>query len=395
MRGKSLRSIFIIAQVALVMLLLTGAGLMIKSFLRLQATQIGFDPRNLLTMRLLLPFPAYFDLQKRTAFFEQALQQIEFIPGVRSVTAVNFLPFGGERASPFFMIEGRHSPQAVDKPRADLRIVSSNYFKTIGIPMVLGREFTKREISDTEAKVVIINETMSRRFWPNESPLGRRIIVNRADNPPDEIIGVVKDVKNLSFESEVLPTIYWPHQRFPYPSATILVRTSVAPMSLNPAVTSKIRALDPEQAIADVQTMEQVLWSSVARPRFYMLLLTIFAMVALTLAILGIYGVVSYVVTQRRREIGLRIALGATTFNILKLILKQGMMLTSIGILFGLGASFALTRVLKGLLYEVKATDPATFFGVALLFFAVALLACYIPAKRATRVDPMIILRHE
>src|SRR5262245_26240910 len=395
MRGKSLRSIFIIAQVALVMLLLTGAGLMIKSFLRLQATQIGFDPRNLLTMRLLLPFPAYFEEQKRTAFFEQALQQIRLLPGVRSTTAVNFPPFSGQRMYPPFMIEGRHSPQAVDKPRADVRIVSSDYFKTTGIPMVMGREFTSREITDTSAKVAIINETIARRFWPNESPLGRRIIINRADNPPDEIIGVVKDVKNLDFESEVLPTIYWPHQRFPFPSATILVRTSVDPMSLNPVVTHEIRALDPEQAIADVRTMEQVLWSSVARPRFYMSLLTIFAIVALLLAITGIYGVASYVVTQRTQEIGLRMALGATTRDILKLVLKQGMMLALIGVLLGLGTSFALTRVLRGLLYDVKPTDPATLFSVALLFIAVALLACYIPARRATRVDPMITLRHE
>jgi putative ABC transport system permease protein len=242
---------------------------------------------------------------------------------------------------------------------------------------------------------VIINETMARRFWPNESPLGRRIIVNRPDNSPDEIIGVIKDVKNLDLESEVVPTIYWPHHRFPSPSATILVRTSVDPLSLNSTVTREIRALDPEQAIADVRTMEQVLWSSVARPRFYMLLLTIFAAVALSLAIIGIYGVVSYAVTQRTHEIGLRMALGATPRDILTLVLKQGMTPALAGVLLGLGVSLALTRVLEGLLYDVRPTDPATFFGVTLLFFTVTLLACYIPARRATRVDPMVTLRHE
>jgi predicted permease len=392
-RGKTLRGIFIVAQVALVMMLLTGAGLMIRSFHRLQTTQIGFDPANLLTMHLLLP--ESYEMKKRTAFFEQAVQRVGSVPGVQSVTAVSNLPFSQLRLSPVFMVEGRHLPQSVDKPRADLRIVCSNYFKTMGIPLVTGRDFTPRDIREDDAKVVIINETLARQYWPNESPLGRRLIINRADNSPDEIIGVVKDVKTFGLDTDVTPTIYWPHHRFPFPSATLVTRTKSDPLNLTASVTAEIRAIDPQQAIADVQTMEQVLWSSVQRPRFYTLLLAIFAVVALALAVMGIYGVMSYLVSERIHEFGLRIALGATTFAILKFVLKQGMMLALTGILLGLGASFALTRVLSGLLYEVKPTDPVTFFGVALLFFAVSLLACYIPARRATRVDPIVTLKHE
>jgi len=394
-RGNRLRSLFIVAEIALALVLIIGAGLMIRSFLRLQATELGFNPRNLLTMRLLLPLPAYFEEKKRTAFFEQAIRRIEALPGVRSASVVNNLPFGGSAMTPPFMIEGRHAPDAVDKPRADVRAVSSNYFRTMGIPLRMGRDFTERDITEADARVVIINETMARRFWPNENPLGRRIRINRPEYPADEIIGVVSDVKTTDFETEITPTIYWPHHSWPSPFGAVLVSATADPMSLSAPVTREIRSLDPEQSVADVRAMEQVLWSSVARPRFNTLLLTVLAAVALALAAMGIYGVISYAVSQRTHEIGIRIALGARPRDVLNLVVKHGMTLTLVGVGAGLAASYALTRALSGLLYGVRPTDPATFIGVSLLLSVVALLACYIPARRATKLDPAETLRHE
>jgi putative ABC transport system permease protein len=390
-----LRGLFVVAEFALALVLLIGAGLMIRSFLRLQAVDPGFNTQSLLTMRLLLPQPAYFDKKKKTAFFEQAIQRIGNLPGVQSASAISHIPFSGRGFYTSFMIDGIHSPSDPNKPRAYIRPVNSNLFRTMGIPLRMGREFTERDITEDDANVIIINEAMARLFWPNENPLGHRIRINRPEERPDEIIGVVADIKISDIESEVLPTIYWPHHRWPYGSAALLVRTTVDPMSLTAGVTREIRSLDPELSIADLQTMEQVLWSSVAGPRFYTLLLTIFAAVALLLAMMGIYGVMSYAVSQRKHEIGIRLALGAQSRDVLKMVIRHGMTLTLIGVVIGLSASYALTRYLEGYLFEVKPTDPVTFIGVAILLSAVALLACLIPALRATRVDPMVTLRNE
>jgi putative ABC transport system permease protein len=394
-RSNNLRGVFVVAEFALALVLLIGAGLMIRSFLRLQAVDPGFNTQNLLTMRLLLPEPAYFDLKKRTAFLEQAIKRMGELPGVQSASAISHIPFSGPNFNTYFMIEGLHSPADMNKQLAHIRPVNSNFLRTMGIPLRMGREFTERDITEDGANVVIINETMARRYFPNENPLGRRIRINRLEEKPDEIIGVVADIKISDIESDVMPTVYWPHHRWPFGFAAILVRTTGGPMSFTAAVTRAIRSLDPELSIAEVRTMEQVLWSSVARRRFYTLLLTIFAAVALLLAMMGIYGVMSYAVTQRKHEIGVRLALGAQTGDVLKLVIRQGMVMTLIGVGIGLSASYGLTRYLEGNLYEVKPTDPLTFIGVALLLSAVALLACFIPAKRASRVDPMVTLRHE
>jgi putative ABC transport system permease protein len=394
-RSNYLRGLFVVAEFALALVLLIGAGLMIRSFLRLQAVDPGFNTQNLLTMRLLLPPPAYFERKKKTAFFEQAIQRIGELPGVQSASAISHVPFSGPGFNGFFMIEGIHSLNDMNKQLAHIRPVNSNFFRTMGIPLRMGREFTERDITEDDANVVIINETMVRRYFQNENPLGRRVRVNRPDEKLDEIIGVVADIKISDIESEVMPMFYWPHHRLPSGFAAVLVRTKVDPISLNEAVTREIHSLDPELSIADVRTMEQVLWSSVARNRFYTLLLTIFAGIALLLAIMGIYGVMSYAVTQRRHEIGIRLALGAQTEDVLKLVIRHGMAMTLIGVVIGLFASYALTRFLSGLLYGVKPTDPMTFVGVTLLLSAVALLACFIPAKRATKVDPIVTLRHE
>src|SRR5262249_654015 len=268
-------SLFVVAEMALALVLLIGAGLMIRSFLRLQATDPGFNPQNLLTMRLLLPSPAYpadFKGKKRTAFFEQAIQRIEALPGVQPASVVSILTLsngpGQNTFNMFFWVEGVHLPDAVDKPGANVRLVNSNYFRTMGIPLRMGRDFTEREIAEADARLVIINETMARRFFPNENPLGRRIRLNRADNQPHEITGVVGDVKTGDLESEVTPTVYWPHHSWAFAFGAVLVRATVDPTSLTAAVTREIHSIDPELAIADVRTMEQVLWRSVTRPRF-------------------------------------------------------------------------------------------------------------------------------
>jgi putative ABC transport system permease protein len=276
-------------------------------------------------------------------------------------------------------------------------MINSDFFRTMGIPILKGRDFTEREIVQPEARVIIINETMARRFWANENPLGRRIKLNR-EQRWDEIIGVVGDIKTTDLDGEVQPTVYWPHHCWGFAFGALVARTTVEPTSLAPTVMREIHALDPEVAISDVRTMDDVLWRSVARPRFNTLLLTSLALVALALSVVGIYGVMSYSVSQRTREIGIRMALGADQVDVLKLVVKHGMKLTLIAVSLGLVISFVLTRLLSewlGWLYEVKPTDPMTFIGVSLLLSAVALLACYIPARRATKLDPMETLRRE
>src|SRR5215510_11164388 len=407
-RGARLRSIFIVAEMALALALLVGAGLMIRSFLRLQTTAPGFNPQNLLTMRLLLSTGKYPSndkadehARKRTAFFEDAIKRIEAIPGVQQASVVSMLPLNrGLTLTSFPMpvaFEGVPEPDFASRPRVDVRMINSAFFSAMGIPMLKGRDFTEREVLEWDKRVIIINETMARRFWPNENPLGRRIKLNRLE-PWDEIIGVVGDIKTTDLDGEVQPTVYWPRHSWGSISDDIVARTSVETASVAPAVMREIHALDPDVAINDLLTMDDVLWRSIARPRFNTLLLTILAAVALALAVVGIYGVMSYAVSQRKHEIGIRMALGASSGDLIKLVIKHGMTLTLIAVGLGLALSFAVARLLfgwLGWLYQVKPTDPVTFIGVSLLLSAVALLACYIPARRATKLDPVETLRRE
>jgi len=404
-RASSLRGVFIVAEMALALALLVGAGLMIRSFLRLQATDPGFNPQNLLTMRLLLVTGKYpmsekvgDYARKAVEFFEKATKQIEALPGVQQASIVSKLPID---IGPTYIMpvafEGVPEPEISARPRVDFRMIDGNFFKTMGIPILKGRNFTGREIIEPEPRMIIINETMARRFWPNESPLGRRIKLNRKE-PWDEIIGVVGDIKTTDLDGEIQPTAYWPQHSWGFAPGFIVARTAVEPASVAPAVMRELHALDPDVAISDVLTMDDVLWRSIARPRFNTLLLTILAAVALALSVVGIYGVMSYAVSQRTHEIGIRMALGADSGDVFKLIIKRGMALTLIAVGVGLALSFALTWLLSGWLgwlYQVKPTDPVTFIGVSLLLSAVALLACYIPARRATKLTPMETLRHE
>jgi putative ABC transport system permease protein len=405
-RGARLRNVFIIAEMALAMALLVGSGLMIRSFLRLQTTDPGLNQQNLLTMRLLTSWEKYLRNEPGNwasglaEFFEGAIKRVEALPGVQQASVVSMLPLDrGQVLNSSVMpvlFDSNPDVDIANRPRVDMRLIDSDFFKTMGIPMLKGRDFTEREII-SDARVIIINETMARRFWPNESPLGRRIRLNRME-PWDEIIGVVGDIKTTDLDGEVPPAVYWPRHCWGSNPNVLVARTIVEPTSLVPAITREIHKLDPDVAISDARPMEDVLWRSIARPRFNTMLLTALAVVALTLAVLGIYGVMSYAVSQRTHEIGIRMALGANQGDVLKLVIKSGMKLTLIAVGVGLVISFALTRLLSGWLgwlYQVKPTDPVTFIGVPILLSAVALLACYIPARRATKLDPMETLRHE
>jgi putative ABC transport system permease protein len=389
-RRQWLRSGLVIGEVALTLTLLVGAGLLIQSFRRVLAVDPGFKAQNLLTMQLSVNKP---DFQQVANFFDRLQQNIRNLPGVTAVAVSNGLPF--ESANyPGFIIEGRPAP---DNKGGGLRYaVSPAYFQTMGIELIKGRLFTAEDTRDSPL-VTVINEVFARQHFPNEDPLGKRIRQPSADSPSLEIVGVVRHVEhyNLDGRNSVQPQFYTSFNQNPAGHAHVLVRTAVEPLSLVAAVRAQVAALNKDQAVFNVRTMEQTVAQSVAARRFSMLLLAVFAVVALALASLGIYGLMSYAVAQRTREIGVRMALGAQSGDVLKLVVRQGMKLTFIGVALGLVASLALTRTMKNLLFNVSATDPATFAAIALLLIAVALLACFVPARRATKVDPLVALRSE
>ena len=394
-RSGRARRVFVVAEVALALVLLVGAGLMIKSFMRLQAVDPGFDAENLLTMQLRLTPAKYREPNQRIAFFREAVARIEALPGVRSVGTVSFLPIASLGAATDFTIEGQPAPAAGDAPVTEVRVTDENFFRTMNIPVSAGRTFTEQEATG-ERHVVVISQDLARQYFPGEDPIGKRITVEMTDKPvPTEIIGVVGDIKHQSLDTETRPMVYWPHPQLPYSSMTLVIRTAGEPLSLAAAAQREIRQMDKDQPVSDVRTMKAWLGESIARSRFGATLLGVFATVALTLAAVGIYGVMSYAVAQRKHEIGVRMALGARAADIFKLVIGQGMILTLIGIGVGLLGAFALTRVIASLLYGVSANDPLTFGLITLLLAGVALLACYIPARRATKVDPMIALRYE
>jgi putative ABC transport system permease protein len=394
-RSRRLRNSLVVAEIALALVLLVGAGLMIKSFARLQAVDPGFDPGNLLTMRVLLPAAKYKDESQSVAFFRQAVQRIGALPGVSSVGTISFLPFASLGAATDFRIEGQPAPAPGNEPDADVRVTDENYFRTMNIPLLSGRTFTEKEAIEAR-HVAVINEALARKYFAGENPIGKRIIVDMKDSPePTEIIGVVGDAKYNKLEGESRAMVYWPHPELAYSSMTIVIRTKGDPLRLAAAAGREIQAIDKDQPVADVRTMESWLSESVSRTRFGTLLLSLFAALALLLSAIGIYGVMSYAVTQRTQEIGIRMALGAQRSDVMKMILGHGMGLTLAGVALGLIASLALTRVMSSLLFDISATDPSTFVVISLLLMCVAFLASYVPARKATRVDPMIALRYE
>src|SRR5262245_21032170 len=395
MRAQRLRNSLVVLEVAIALVLLLGAGLLIRSFARLQGVDPGFNAQNVLTMSVGLPRSKYDNDQKRVNFFRQAVAQMQALPGVESAGAVNALPFASFHSGTSVDIEGRPLLPVVQKLKTGVMVTDANYFRSMQIPLKRGRLFTDQEAAEMR-HVVVINETFARQHFPNEDPLGKRVtIYMKDDNQPCEIIGVVGDSKHMGLDAEVKPMSYWPHPEQAYPGMTIVIRTRGDAAAITPAARNVIRALDPDQPIADVRTMESLIGTSVARARFSALLLTIFAVVALLLASVGIYGVMAYSVAQRTHEIGLRMALGARRRDVLKLVVRRGMNLALCGVAIGVAASFALTRLMETLLFNVSATDPLTFAAIPLLLIFVAALACLIPARRASKVDPMVALRYE
>jgi putative ABC transport system permease protein len=394
-RSNRLRSAFVVTEIALALVLLVGAGLLVRSFNRLQSVDPGFNPNNVLTMRISLPTRKYDTDRKRIDFFRQAVEQIKALPGVEAAGATNYLPFAGPHSGTIVEIEGRPKLPPGQELQTGACVTDANYFGAMQIPLKSGRLFTEQEATEMR-HVVVINEAFARKNFPGEDPLGKRVtIYMKEDNVPTEIIGIVGDHKHMGLDSEIEPMSYWPHPEQAFPFMTFVIRTQGDPASIAPAARNVIQTLDGEQPLADVRTLESLLADSVARARFNTLLLTVFAVVALILAAVGIYGVMSYAVTQRTHEIGIRMALGARTSNVLALVVKEGMTLAVVGVAVGLAASFALTRIMASLLYGVSTTDTLTFSLIPFVLASVALLACYIPALRATKVDPMIALRYE
>ena len=396
--GRSrLGSLFVVAEIALALALLLGAGLMMNSFVRLQRVNPGFDPESLLTARVSLPQSRYGQAPQQTAFYQQVIERFEALPGARSVSAINNLPFQNENNGGL-RIEGYAPSSSYDRPQANYRAIGPSYFRVMGIPLRRGREFRPDDVAG-QPGVAIINEDAARRFWPNQDPIGKRISPDGAPGfPPGvwlSIVGIVGDVRHSTLDAAPKPEVYWAYPQYPVRSLTFVLRAAIEPMSLAAAARKEIWAVDKDLPISSLQTMEGLISASIAQQRLYLWLMSAFAAVALLLAAVGIYGVMSYAVAQRSHEIGIRMALGAQASDVLKLVIGQGAKPALIGLALGLVVGAALTRLMKNLLFGVSATDPLTFAVIATLLTFVALLACWIPARRATKVDPMIALRYE
>lgn len=382
------------AEVALVVVLAIGAGLLIRSYSRLLQVDPGIDSSNLLTMSVTAQSYKYPESAQFVAFFEQVLAAAREAPGVDSAAMVRPMPlradtFAGESFA--FSIAGRPDLPEGEELRAVLRFVSPGYFQTMGIPLLSGRDFTSRDTRESPY-VFLINQTAAERYWPDEAPVGQSIQLGGGSA---EIVGVVGDVRQVSLAQEPTPAVYAVFTQISRVGMTLVLRTNGDPLGAISTVQSAIWDVDPDQPITEIAAMEEIIRSSVSQSRFSMTLLGVFAALALALAAVGIYGVISYSVSQQTHEIGLRMALGAEARDVLGLVLRHGMVLAMVGILVGLVGAFLVTRLMESLLFEVAAIDVATFVSVAALLALVALAATAVPALRATRVDPMVSLRHE
>ena len=394
-KGNRIRSLLVIGEVAVSFVLLIGAGLLIKSFLHLRNLDPGFRSDHLLTMKVNLSEVKYPDRERRAAFFDEVMRHVHELPGVQSAAVAGNLPLTYNGDSMSISVEGVPDPPPGQQPDVVYRATGPGYFATMGIPIVRGRDFTDQDNGDSK-DVVIISEKTARQFWPGQDPIGKRLKPgsSTSNSPWREVIGIVKDVRQNDFVASPKRQMYFTYRQLKNIAANALVvRTSIEPVSLAVPVRNAIWSVDKDQTVADIDTMDHIVAQAVARQRFSMLLLGLFAALALLLASIGIYGVMSYSVAQRTREIGIRIALGAIGKDVLQMTIKQGFKLVAAGMMVGLAAAFLLTRVLQTLLFGISATDPITFLGISLVLLAVAILASYIPALRATKVDPLVALR--
>jgi putative ABC transport system permease protein len=394
--GLRLRRGLVVAEIALAFVLLVGAGLLIHSFTRLLQVDLGFNPQNVLKLSVAFPPTQYKDEGQRTAFMERALERIKALPGVEAAAAANVTPLTGYAANLPFDIENRPPALPGEQPNAEYRSVSADYFRALGIRLVRGRRFTEHDVKQSSS--VIINEALAERYWPGEDPLGRRILIAKSNIDQNggqwrEIIGIASNVRHTGVEAAPSPEMYEPTLRNTAGFYDIVIRSSTSPESLTRSVRAEFRELDRDLPLFTIRTLAETVQINLARQRFALQLLGAFAGLALALAAIGIYGVLSYTVAQRTREIGLRMAVGAQSGDVLKLILREAMRWVLLGGLCGLAIALALSRVLTNLLYGVTTTDPLTFISMAALLALVALVACYLPARRAAKVDPMIALR--
>jgi putative ABC transport system permease protein len=389
-----MRAALVASEIAVALMLLIGAGLLIQSFIRLEHVAPGFEPDRILSMRVGLSNPRYRDLKIAAAGLDEILQRIERVPGVASVGSIQFPPLGGLLPATGFWVAGRPTPNPSEAPVTGVSIVTPGYFGTMGIPLVKGRLFTDRDRAGTP-QVTIVSQSLALQQFPNMDPIVQRLFFEWGRETPYQIVGVVGDVKHDGLDKKSVPTVYFPNAQETQTIATLMIRTGGDPMKLAPVVEQIIHAYDKDQPIADIQPLDMFLSKSVARPRFQSVLLASFAGLALLLAAIGIFGVMSYSVAQRTHEIGIRVALGAQRDQVMRLVVGQGFILALIGTAGGLAGAFALTRYLRTLLFNVSPTDWLTFSIVPLVLCAVAVAASYLPARRAMQVAPMQGVKYE
>ena len=396
--GRNVRRLLVVSEVALAVVLLVSAGLLIRSFQLLRQVQPGFNPENALTMRMVLPFPKYAKKEARSAFYDEVLRQVKETPGVEAAGMITFMPLSFSGMNFSFSVEGRSAPSDMNLPFALFRVVSPDYFRAMGIPLLRGRYFEAQDSPDT-TPVTLINHRLAEQYWPGEDAIGKRLKVGPADSPNSwlTVVGVVGDVRQTGLQEQKLDFYvpYLQERRSFMAPRDLIVRTKADPAVIAAAVRKAVWSVDKDQPVSNVRTVNEVFSAAISQERFQALMLGLSAALALVLACVGLYGVISYSVVQRTHEIGVRMALGAQPVDVLSLVIRQGMSLTIVGLVVGIVAGTFVTRVLTDMLFGVTPRDPLTFAGVPVLLLIVAFLACYIPARRATRIDPLVALRYE
>jgi putative ABC transport system permease protein len=392
--GHRVRSVLVVTEIAGAMLLVIGAGLMLRSFALLHEVDPGFRPQRLLTFRMLLVPSKYFRLPRRAAVVESMLERVRALPGVVSASSIHLLPLTGGNSGTWYYRSDRPAPPPGSMAGGDVSVVSDGYFRTMGIPLLGGRDFDTRERLGSPG-VAILNQTAARIIFPNENPIGKHLTVAWTEVTNPEIVGIVADTLHNGLETKPDPCLFLSEAQTPSLFASLVVRTQGDPLAAVSAIRAQMRAVDPNQGTLDIRPMEQVLSESIARPKLDLTVLGIFGLLALVLASVGIYAVISYSVEQRRREMGIRLALGAVRGSILGLVVREAMSLAGIGVVIGTVAALGMTRYLRTLLFAIQPTDPIVFTSVAVVLGVAAIAGCYFPARRATRVDPAVVLREE
>ena len=390
------RSLLVVTEIAMSLVLLVGAGLMVQSFLRLRRVNIGLEPKNVLTATVLLPRAKYTTDDQRTAFFKLLVERVRGLPGVEAASATATLPLGGNTWGRSLTVEGYPVLSVGQAPSVQHTVVAPGYFRTMGITLLAGRDFNDADTKDSQ-NVTIVDERLARQYWPNNTPIGKRVRFGPPeDNEPwFTIVGVVSAVRHQRVQEETRPSVYLPHQKIAVGGMSLVARTTANPHDFIGAARREVGQLDPDLPVSEVATMEEVVAESIWQPRLYAMLFAVFASGALLLALIGIYGVMAFLVQTRTHEIGVRMALGASARDVFKLIVGRGMKLTAVGVLIGIAGAIALTRLMHSLLFNTSATDPFTFILISLSLSLAAFLACYIPARRAAKVDPLVALRYE